>query len=325
MKALCGTLVFLNNNNNMRKGFLIVICFMGFSQLAAACDICGCGVGSYYIGILPEFQKRFIGMRYQQKGLLTHLRPDGEWSYLTTDETYKTMELWGAWNVGNRFRVVGFVPYNFIERKNQGVRYSKQGLGDVAVVGYYNVLKSEYTTDSTFKRVIHTLWIGGGAKLPTGSYDPAGQRAGVGEQNTFQLGTKSFDFTLNAMYDLRIQDVGLNTNVSYKINTVNDYQYQYGNKLTANVLGYYKFRVAKQTTLAPNTGVLYETAATDRREHSRVVEESGGHTLMGIAGTEVSLKRIAFGVNYQVPLSQDLARGQVRANNRLMVHMSLGF
>jgi hypothetical protein len=55
---------------------LMLLCSTAFTSFA--CDICGCGVGSYYLGILPEFNKRFIGLRYQHKSLQTHLGPLGQ-------------------------------------------------------------------------------------------------------------------------------------------------------------------------------------------------------------------------------------------------------
>lgn len=310
----------------MKKNILLMLLFTAFSGLGAfACDICGCGVGSYYLGILPDFKKRFIGLRYQQKSLLTHLSPDGSRSYLTTDETYRSYELWGAWNMGSKFRVVGFVPLNQVQKINQGVTQHKTGLGDIALVGYYKLFGSQGATEGKTSRFVsQSLWVGGGIKLPTGHYDPNDESNTAGSQNTYQLGTASVDFTLNAMYDLRVQDVGVNVNASYKINSYNRYHYQYGNKLTTNLLGYYKFRVAN-ITIAPNAGAMWETAANDHRNSNSKVDESGGWSVMGTGGIEVNINRIAFGANYQVPVSQSLAAGMVKGGRRGMVHIAFAF
>lgn len=295
---------------------MILLLFIIISLPGYACDICGCGVGSYYIGLLPDFKQRFAGLRYQYKTMRSHLGPNGSTSYLTTDETYQTSELWGGWNIGKKFRVLGFVPLNFSERNNQGVSKSKTGLGDIAVTGYYQVF-------SKMNAVAHSLWIGAGVKLPTGKYEPAERKENEDSPNNFQLGTASVDFTLNAMYDIRLMDVGLNTNISYKLNTRNKYDYQYGNKFTANLLAYYKLRPLKDLSISPNAGILYETADKDTEQIR--VDISGGYTLMGTAGVELSFKQYAIGGNFQPVLSQELAGMKVKAGNRAMVHLTYLF
>lgn len=308
----------------MKRIILLLLCISTGIYEARACDICGCGVGSYYIGILPDFKKRFIGLRYQYKTLRSHLGPGGSTSYLTTDEIYQTAELWGGWNIGKRFRVLGFVPVNFNSRENQGITTHKSGIGDVAVVGYYQLLDQQHTTANN-KLLVQSLWIGGGIKLPTGKYMPAEHQENEDTPNNFQLGTASTDFTLNAMYDVRLMDLGINANVSYKINTNNRYDYQYGNKFTANVLAYYKIRAAQQITIAPNAGVLYETAAKDQEARKYAVDISGGHSLLATMGVEATLGTISVGGNFQPVISQQLADQRIKAGNRAMVHVTYLF
>ncbi|TDQ11306.1 transporter family protein [Pedobacter metabolipauper] len=301
-------------------GFLLIL-FNGTAALA--CDICGCGVGSYYLGILPEYNKRFIGLRYQHKKLSTHLGPLGERTPITADETYQSAELWGGWNIGQRFRVLAFVPYNFNERKSQTGDGSKNGLGDIAIMGYYKLFDKMGTVGS--KMMVQSLWIGGGIKAPTGKYEPSERLAIQESPNNFQLGTESTDFTLNAAYDIRYNDLGLNANVNYKMNTENKYDYRYGNKFTSNVIVYYKIRIAEKVTVAPNAGVLYETADKDVELKKYDVAVSGGYSLSAIAGVEVGMKGLSFGANYQNVRSQELAGGRAYAGNRVMVHLSLPF
>jgi len=123
------------------------------------------------------------------------------------------------------------------------------------------------------------------------------------------------------MYDLRIQDFGINTTASYKINTVNKDEYQYGNKLSSTLQAYYKVRVKKKFTIAPNAGLAYETAAKDH-DRKLEVDVSGGNILLAIAGAEFTTGKIAIGGNFQSPLSQHLAKGSVKANDRMMMHIS---
>lgn len=284
-----------------------------------ACDICGCGVGSYYTGILPEFNKTIVGLRYRYNSMLTHIAPGGNVSYLTTKERFNTIDAWAGWTVTRRIRLMAYLPFNFNEQVNQGTSIKHSGIGDVGLQGFYELFDHRGATGKNF--ISQSLWLGGGLKLPTGDYqssqkDETGQSA-----NTFQLGTGSLDFTLNMAYDFRIRDFGINTTASYKINTVNREGYQYGNKLSTVLQAYYKVRVMNKFTVAPNAGLGYESAAKDY-DNKLLADVSGGNILLYGIGSELTAGRIAAGFSYQSPLSQHLAKGSIRANNRLMVHVA---
>lgn len=304
------------------KRIIILLFSIASFESVIACDICGCGVGSYYVGILPEFSKKIIGMRYRYNSLVTHLGAGGSTSYLTTEETYRTAELWGGWTIGKKVRLMAYVPVSFNEKYNQNVTTRKTGLGDIGIQGFYQVFDNRSTTEAN-KMLLHSLWVGAGVKAPTGRYE-APEKNGVETANIFQLGTGSVDFTLNAMYDLRLQDAGINTMASYKVNTANAEEYRYGNKFSSSVQAYYKFRIKNKVTVAPNAGLLFESANKDLDEGYKV-DVSGGHMLLGSFGAEVTFKNIAIGGNYQIPASQNLAGGFVKANNRAMMHVAFVF
>ena len=288
-----------------------------------ACDICGCGAGSSYIGILPEFNTQIIGLRYRYNHVQTHLGPGGTPSYLTTNEGYHTAELWGGWTFGNHVRLMAYVPLAFNTKQSQETRDSKTGLGDAAIQGFYRLLNTRRTVGKS-KLLIHDLWIGGGVKLPTGRYEPADKDETGRSANLFQLGTGSIDFMLTAMYDIRLQDAGLNLTGSYKINTTNSSDYYYGNKFSGSAQLYYKFRIRDVATLAPNAGLSYERSVKDL-DGGYSVYTSGGTLLFGTLGGELVYKKIALGGNWQPPFSQNLANGAVKAHNKMMVHVALMF
>lgn len=301
------------------KKQLLITCLLFFTVPVFACDICGCGAGSYYIGILPEFNKKITGIRYRYNSLKTHIGAGGQTSYLTTRETFHTAEIWGGWNISRKFRVMGYLPVNFNEKKNQESTASKTGLGDMGVQGFYKLFDQRKTVGT--KLLVHSLWMGAGLKLPTGKYESPAKNRSAPDANLFQLGTGSVDFTLNAMYDLRIQDAGINAAASYKLNTENSDDYRYGNKLSLSMQGYYKFRILNAFTLSPNAGVLYETAECDS-DAGFTSDVSGGNVLLATTGLEAAFTTFAIGAGFQHPLSQHLAGGFVKANNRAMVHIS---
>ena len=305
----------------MKKYIHTSILVIALPLLSSACDICGCGVGNSYIGLLPEFRKQVFGLRYRFNSLYNHIGAGGSTTYLTSKENYTTVEAWGGWNIGKKFRLMATVPYSFNDRINQGNKSSKNGLGDISFWGFYQLLNSRNVVLKK-KLLVQSLWIGGGIKLPTGRYREADKSAGTNNTNLFQLGTGSFDFNLSAVYDIRLQDAGINLTANYKLNSTNKQEYSYGNKMILNAQAYYKFNIKNRVIIAPNAGLLYEQAKTDR-DKGFTVDISGGSLLCGTAGLETGYKKAAIGVNFQAPLSQDLAKGIVKANNRLMIHLSI--
>ena len=306
------------------KKLLIISSILCCSLQSIACDICGSGAGGGYMGLLPGFRKRFISCRYLQNGTVSHLGANGASTYLTSYETFRIAEAWGAFNIGTKFRVAAFVPLNSMERNNGSGHFTKSGLGDISVIGYYQLFNSQRGEEER-KGLVQSAWIGAGVKLPTGKYNPAEKNITASQQNSFQLGTGSTDFSVHGMYDIRLKDAGINVNTSYKLNTANTYGYKYGNKFTLNMLGYYKIRLSKSISIAPNTGVLYEQSAKDEKVKGISVWETGGHSLMGTAGLEVALGRIGLGANYQTPLQQQLGEGKIKARDRGMVYVSFSF
>ena len=303
----------------MRKHIFIYLLVL-IPFVSSACDICGCGVGNQYIGILPEFRSHVFGLRYRYSSLYSHVGADGATTYLTTLEKYNTLEVWGGWNITQKIRLMGSIPYGFNERINQGVSTTKSGIGDIYVSAYYELLNNRHTTNAS-KLLVQNLWFGAGVKLPTGQYNPADKSMQNENGNLFQLGTGSTDFLLSVMYDLRLQDAGINVSSMYKINTVNKFDYEYGNKFNVNTSLYYKFSVKNKLSVAPNLGIQYENSQQDV-DKGLPVEVSGGNLLVGSIGVETSFKRIAIGGNFQTPLSQNLGKGIIKANNRCMVHIS---
>lgn len=306
----------------MRPFFLIAFVFLSVVT-TKACDICGCGVGGNYIGILPDFNKKIAGLRYRYNNLQTHVGPGGATTYLTTREIFHTAEIWGGWNIRRNFRIMVTLPYNFTEKTNQAVTKNKSGLGDISLAGFYQLLNKKSMV-SKDRLLIQSLWLGGGIKLASGKYNPVDKSNSNQNANLFQLGTGSTDLNLYAMYDIRLQDIGFNINSSYKINTANKYDYSYGNKFSLSTQLYHKFRIGNKSNIAPNAGLFFESAQKDT-DGKISVDASGGNMLAGGIGTEFSYKKIMLGFNWQAPISQQLASGIVKARNKMMLHTAFGF
>jgi hypothetical protein len=245
----------------------------------------------------------------------------GSITYLTTKEYYKIVEAWGGWNIGKKFRLMASLPYSFNERSNQGITKEKKGLGDITVSGYFQVLNTRKTVLNN-KLLVQSFLLGGGIKLNTGDYNPLDKSTSNSSANLFQLGTGSIDYLMGGMYDIRLQDAGISSSASYKVNTANKFGYKYGNKLNLNIQAYYKFRIKDKIGIAPNAGFQYEKAQIDL-DRNFDVTVSGGNILLGTLGVETAFKKISIGANFQKPISQELASGIVNAKERIMVHIAI--
>lgn len=300
----------------MKRIIITISIIMFFFTAASACEICGCGLGNYYIGMMPQFKHKFIGMRYQYRNFHTTLTNDPT---QFSRDFYKTTELWGGWNLTNKWQVIAILPYNFVHQvSDEGVTDNK-GLGDIALMANYKIFDKNTATAKN-KSLSQQLWFGVGVKLPTGKFNvDISDPMLVALANT-QSGSASTDFMINLMYNVKINKVGINTSVSYKMNTSNKDKYSFGNKFSANSILFYAMNKGA-VGITPNIGFQYENTAPNILLTQKVAE-TGGHLTSTAAGMEVNFRKFTLGGNVQLPISQNFAGGQTEAKVRGMLHLT---
>jgi hypothetical protein len=299
---------------------LIFIALFSLFNTLQACPICGCGGGNLYMGVMPDFQHHFIGIRYHYAQYHTQLFSDPTQH---SNNYYNAIELWGGFRVGEKIQILAFVPYYQNKQVDDDGISRPAGLGDITVIGQYQVfrwlkpLKNHRLLDQQ-------LWLGGGLKAPTGSFNVqvSDSSTTVADINA-QLGTGSLDFLLNGTYSLKIGKFGLTNSLNYKINTINGSNYKYGNVLSENLIAYYRIPV-KKNAVSPNGGIGYESVAGNVL-HNKRVEFTGSHVTTLIAGIEYSLKKWGIGCNAQLPVAQDFAGGQTKLKLKAMMHVTVAF
>jgi hypothetical protein len=297
---------------------VIIIFVLGLPLLSKACDTCNCGTDKRYISILPDFREHVFGLRYRYSSLHSYVNING--SATPALEKYNALELWGGWNITRKIRIMASVPYRFAALNSQAITTSKNGVGDISLVAYYNLLNSKHTIDSE-KLLFQSLWFGVGIETPTGEYDSS-EKSKLNEGgNLHQLGSRSTDVIFNVVYNMCLRNTELNLSSTYKINTVNKYGYEYGNYFNVNALAFYKFCLKHTIAIAPDIGAQFENF-----QHSvdddNWDQTASGDLLMGTVGVETNFKRIAIGANFQTPLLQTLGKGMVESNNRFMAHIA---
>lgn len=314
-------LVLFHSTNSVMKKIFILITIIFASIQSFACPICGCGVGNFYLGLLPNFKNHFVGVRYQYLQYHTQLKDDPS---QFGNDYYKTVELWSGWSIGNKTQLLVFVPYQINRQNTDDGVVEKSGLGDITLLANYKLFQKTKMNMGKRSSSSHEIWVGGGVKLPTGKYhlDLADPEANLGDVNA-QMGTGSVDFLLNTTYNLRLNKFAINTSFNYKINTTNNDRYNFGNRFTANSFGYYNIGL-KSVSIAPNAGVLYEHASANHLASSKV-DLTGGYVTLAVTGVEVSFKKINIGTNVQMPFAQNFAEGQTTAKTRGMLHVTYSF
>jgi hypothetical protein len=298
------------------KRLLLGICLLfTLPTTLLACDICGCGVGSYYFGMMPQFHRNFVGIRYRFSNFDSHV---GLAAHLATREYFQTTELWARYYVRPRLQILAFIPYSFNRQETTTDMLRLQGLNDMMLMANYNLLKMKH--DSIPQLFKHNLWVGGGVKLPTGKHQYIESDLSQVANPNFQLGTGSLDFLTNLTYTIRYKKVGINADLTYKINTANKDQYHFGNRLTSNVSLFYVQKVGK-VGIMPHAGVYIENSQIDKRQNKEVLD-TGGYFVANTIGLELYYKRFSIGANYQTPMTQNLANGHIKAHQRGLIHLS---
>jgi hypothetical protein len=307
-------------NKRMKNKIITSIISFCLITSAYACEICGCGTGDYYIGLLPQFNKHFIGLRYQYSSFKTTMQEDAsEYS----NDRFQSVEVWGGWNIGRKWQVLAIVPFNFIHQQSDDGTSNNSGIGDIAVMGNYKLLDKASTTVSK-KLIKQKLWIGAGIKMATGKFlVDAGDEAPVSLANT-QTGSGSTDFILNGSYNFSINNFGINTSCRYKINTANNNQFYFGNKFSAGSFGYYSFKKKNNFVVTPNAGLLYDNTSASKLGKEKIAM-TGGYLLSTAAGLEVNVKKVTIGLNVQLPVSQNFSDNQTSTRLKGMMHVTFGF
>lgn len=302
------------------KKFISAISLCLILYTSNACEICGCGLGNYYLGILPQFTHRFVGLRYQFHQFKTRLNDDPT---QFSNDFYQTYEIWTGWNLGKKWRVMAFVPYHIIHQTSDEGSSNKSGLGDIALLVNYNLLDNSVKRGDS--RLFQQLWIGGGAKLPTGKFEVDPNDADLAAAANTQIGTGSTDIMFNVMHNIHINKFGLSTTATYTINGKNKEDYRFGNKLTANSFASYSASVPRANlVITPNAGILFEHSAGNKIADSKV-NLTGGNLLAAAAGAEFGFNKITVGFNAQLPVAQNFAENQTKSKVKGMVHVTFAF
>jgi len=296
--------------------FLLAAAVVCIPVVGRACDICGCGLSTGSLGFLPLQQRHFFGLRsqFQRFHTLGHEGTAG------SDEVFRTLELWGRWQLAPRWQLIGLAPYQMAERQViEGERTTGQGWDDISLLVQYTVLDPRRHANRSWQ---HALQFGAGIKLPTGSYQYTAADGSALTAN-LQPGTGSTDGLLTATYVLRHNAFGLYADATSRLTTTNHDHYQFGNRLNTGLRVFW-WKPCGKIIFVPHAGLLLDAADLDA-DQGKYQAETGGYAAYTSVGTELYAGPLAIGIAWQAPVVHALADNLVTPHPRLTASITWMF
>jgi hypothetical protein len=285
----------------------------------AQCDLCGC-----YMGLEPNFDKNQIGLRYYTFKFNNEAAPATDDPLLDHDpepgkastEYYNNVELYGRIYINLKTRILFGMPFSFNEIDNKALN----GVGDLRVLGQYNVYNTDIDGMTTFWQ---RVFLGGGLKFPTGVYN---KQLVFGETEPhFQPGTGSLDFLFTGLWIAKLEKIGLGwrNDIVYTLNTANKNDYKFANRF--NWASTFSFDIiTSSVNILPKAGIYLETAKQDQN-NGVDAEGSGGTVWMGTMGIDFTYNMFSVDFDYQLPISQNFIGVQPKNDYRFFVGMGYSF
>lgn len=272
-----------------------------------ACDLCGCSAGNNAMGILPSFKNHFVGMRYQYRSFNTkHPSIHGPSESLYGVDRFQSWELLSRWSVHEKLQVFMTIPMHNIKRNEDVISYHTSGLGDISVMLMGVVFDNTQDVSGIFS---HALQAGLGIKVPLGTYEL--RQDGFLIHPNLQPGTGTWDVPLSAIYTVRYNSWGLNTEFQYRLNGTNSLNYQYGDNILLAGRIFYWYG-GNGYTLLPQVGIQYDHRNNDKRGQT-IDPYTGGNQVLFSTACDVYFGNIAAGFTWSLPISQQLGDGFVTA------------
>lgn len=276
------------------------------------CDACGCSASGGSLGFSSMLNANFVGVRYFYQNYESRdgIFANSPW----IKENFNTIQAWARIPVTENIQISTLIPYHFNNRELSTGEDAIAGLGDITVMGLYKL----WATKSDSAVVNQSVTLGVGLKMPTGKFSEVNNLGTVNQ--SFQLGTGSWDFPFVAEYVVKRNELGLNTMFNYIVKTENKDSFQYGNQFNYASTLFYLFDL-NSVQLVPQAGIAGEVY-NGNKQFNLDVPNTAGDVLFSKFGIEVGKDKFSLGVNAMLPINQNLSNGAMEAKYRWSVNLN---
>ena len=242
---------------------------------------------------------------------------------LNRKSTVTNINLEIEYGLVNRVSILLILPYTNRTRETnvtdsetndtEVISFSGQGFGDIIILGKYEIISPSILSPLG-------LAVGGGAKLPTGSFEE--ENNGTRLSIDLQPGTGATDLLLWGHFLYGFPSIGLSTNANflYRYAGVNLDSYRYGDEFLTSVNGAYSFA----EFLAINLQLKGRFAAEDYW-NGRFLPSTGGVYIDLTPSLIYYEGSFSLRVFVQVPVHRDVQGIQLAVNEMLGAEISYIF
>lgn len=288
----------------MRKlASVFVFCFFYF--VSNACEVCGYGNAINAIGLLPQFSKSFIGVRYAYQTFTTTHPDDKE----IEADRFMQFELNGRYVISNRLQCSFSLPYAINQQKGSA-HLQSNGVGDITTFLTYTAIPTKNIGKSN---LYHALQFVIGFKLPTGKYKNDFSSSTFNEH--LYPGSGSWDFIPALNYVITYKKFGLSIDFNSKFNSSNKLTYKMGNQFSGSMRWFYNKSLSSVNCI-PFFALGFSKNNQDENAFNRVAY-TGGEEINYQFGADVKIKRYLIGFQYLKPLVQNWNEGYSRHEEKV--------
>ncbi len=304
----------------MRR-LLIAFGFVFSSFISYSCDIC-----SIYFELTPNDFKSKIGLFYSHRFLSGNpIHGNGKkhgghanaWKDKLVKENYGTFELRGEYFPARWFSIFASIPIVHNSRTIEGEKYSDVwGFGDPVLMPKFRVLNTKNEDKPN-----HRITLASGVKFPLGSVTK--QYNGIEQDLDMQPGSGSWDVLFSAEYLFVVNQFGMNSSISYKLNTENKYGYGYGDNIFSQLDFIYLYK-KDDFRFFPKAGLYFEHGFADSFMKNQILD-SGGSVLFLSLGFDAYWKGLQFIALIQPKIAESYNGLEIPAKVRLRVGVNYNF